>query len=135
MITLHLKGPLGELLDVQVEHENQLVGTLRRYAKMGYSSGTLPRGGLVQDLSAEETFPWGIIGARAYVMKDKTHAVQYQGRHYRRRETLNQNVLTVSYSRGANRHDDPLIIVTAGALRYVDLIRFVGRVRTQEQAA
>ena len=28
-----------------------------------------------------------------------------------------------------------LVIVTAGALRYVDLIRFVGRVRQQERAA
>lgn len=134
MITLHLKGPLGEKIDVETE-DDQLVQELQRYAKQGYSSGTLPPGGLVQNLSAEESFPWGVIGARAYELKDKTPAVQYQGRHYRRRELLDGGVLTVSYSRGANRHDDPLVIVTAGALRYVDLIRFVGRVRQQERAA
>lgn len=134
MIKLHLKGPLGEKIDVEVE-DDQLLATLQRYAKMGYSSGTLPPGGLVQALTAEETFPWAVIGARPYELKDKTPAVQYQGRHYRRRESLDGNLLSVSYSRGANRHDDPLVIVTAGALRLVDLIRFVGRVRQQEQAA
>ena len=135
MITLHLKGSLGEKLNVAVEQEDQLVSTLQRYAKMGYSSGSLPTGGLVQALTAEETFPWGVIGARPYELKDKTLAVQYQGRHYRRRETQEDDVLSVAYSRGANRFDDPLAIVMDGVIRRVDLIRFVGRVRQQKKAA
>jgi len=135
VITLHLRGPLGERLDVEIEDETQLVATLQRYASKGYSSGTLPPGGLVQALTAEENFPWGLIGARAYLLGDRTPAVQYQGRHYRRRESREGDVVTVAYSRGANRHDDPLVIVAIGALRYVDLLRFVGRVQQQHRAA
>jgi len=137
MITIHLQGPLGEQLDVTVAHPDQILPTLRQYARRGYSSGTLPTGGLAQRLDAEHDFPWDVIGARAYVLPDGTPAVHYRGRTYRRREQQHGDLHVVAYSRGANRHDDPLAVTLDGPIKRVDLVRFVGRimVRTAGRAA
>ena len=86
MPILHLTGPLGTSISVDVAEERELLSVLRRYGRQGWTSGDIPAGGLSLPLAMADTFDWALIGARAYTSPDGEQAVIYKGQSYKRRE-------------------------------------------------
>lgn len=139
MPTLHLTGPLGTSLSVEVADERELLGVLRRYGKNGWTSGELPPGGLVLPLVMADNFDWALIGARPYTNADGESSVLYRGQSYKRRELDEVDTKKlklpriVKYSRGA-RPTDPLHLKEGeeGGVQYVTLMTFRGNGRAIE---
>lgn len=139
MPTLHLTGPLGTSLSVEVADERELLGVLRRYGKNGWTSGELPPGGLVLPLAMADSFDWALIGARPYTNADGESSVLYRGQSYKRRELDEVDTKKlklpriVKYSRGA-RPTDPLHLKEGeeGGVQYVTLMTFRGNGRPIE---
>ena len=113
MPTLHLTGPLGTSISVEVPDERELLGVLRRYGRQGWTSGEIPAGGLSLPLAMADNFDWTLIGARPYTSPDGEQAVIYKGQSYKRRELDEVDTKKiklpriVKYSRGA-RPTDPV---------------------------
>ena len=139
MPTLHLSGPLGTSLSVEVEDERDLLNVLRRYGRQGWTSGELPAGGLSLPLAMADNFDWALIGARPYTNNDGEACVLYKGQSYKRRELEEVDTKKlklpklVKYSRGA-RPTDPLHLKEGeeGGVQYVTLISFRGAGRVIE---
>ena len=139
MPTLHLSGPLGTSLSVEVEDERDLLNVLRRYGRQGWTSGELPAGGLSLPLAMADNFDWALIGARPYTNSDGEACVLYKGQSYKRRELDEVDTKKlklpriVKYSRGA-RPTDPLHLKEGeeGGVQYVTLISFRGAGRVIE---
>ena len=139
MPTLHLSGPLGTSLSVEVEDERELLNVLRRYGRQGWTSGELPAGGLSLPLAMADHFDWALIGARPYTNAEGEACVLYRGQSYKRRELDEVDTKKlklpriVKYSRGA-RPTDPLHLKEGeeGGVQYVTLISFRGAGRVIE---
>jgi DdrB-like protein len=139
MPTLHLTGPLGTSISVEVPEERELLGVLRRYGRQGWTSGEIPAGGLSLPLAMADNFDWALIGARAYTSPDGEQAVIYKGQSYKRRELDEVDTKKiklpriVKYSRGA-RPTDPLHLKEGeeGGVQYITLISFRGAGRVIE---
>ncbi|MFC4455054.1 single-stranded DNA-binding protein [Deinococcus sonorensis] len=139
MPTLHLTGPLGTSLSVEVPDERDMLTVLRRYGKSGWTSGEIPPGGLQLPLSMADLFDWTLIGARAYTTSDGEQAVMYRGQSYKRRELDEVDTKKlklpkiVKYSRGARPTDPPhLKEGEEGGVQYVTLISFRGGGRVMD---
>ncbi|GGR12409.1 single-stranded DNA-binding protein [Deinococcus ruber] len=139
MPTLHLSGPLGTSLSVEVEDERDLLNVLRRYGRQGWTSGELPAGGLSLPLAMADNFDWALIGARPYTNGDGEACVLYKGQSYKRRELDEVDTKKlklpriVKYSRGARPTDPPhLKEGEEGGVQYVTLISFRGAGRVIE---
>ncbi|WP_425146178.1 single-stranded DNA-binding protein [Deinococcus sp.] len=139
MPTLHLSGPLGTSLSVEVVDERDLLTVLRRYGRQGWTSGELPAGGLSLPLSMADSFDWSLIGARPYTNNDGEACVLYRGQSYKRRELDEVDTKKlklpklVKYSRGARPTDPPhLKEGEEGGVQYVTLISFRGAGRVIE---
>lgn len=139
-IQLHLVGPLGTSISVTINDEKELLPTLRKYGRSGWSSGEMPAGGITLPLSMADTFDWSLIGARPYTNADGEQAVMYRGQSYKRRELEEVNTKKMSlpkivkYSRGA-RPTDPAHLKEGeeGGVQYVTLITFRGVGKALEQ--
>lgn len=139
MPTLHLNGPLGTSISVEVPEERDLLSVLRRYGRQGWTSGEIPAGGLSLPLAMADSFDWSLIGARAYTSADGEQAVIYKGQSYKRRELDEVDTKKiklpriVKYSRGA-RPTDPTHLKEGeeGGVQYVTLISFRGGGRVIE---
>lgn len=133
MIQLHLVGPLGTSISVEVKDEHDIFPTLRKYGKSGWSSGDIPAGGLSLPLAMADNFDWNLIGARPYTNAEGEQAVMYRGQSYKRRELDEVDTKKVKlpkivkYSRGARPTDLPhLKEGEDGGVQYVTLITFRG---------
>lgn len=133
MPTLHLTGPLGTSLSVDVADDRDLLSTLRRYGRQGWTSGELPTGGLVLPLAMADLFDWSLIGAREWTTPEGEHVVIYKGVSYKRRELDEVDTKKlklpklVKYSRGARPTDPPhLKEGEEGGVQYVTLVSFRG---------
>lgn len=133
MPQLHLTGPLGTSISVDVQDERDILTTLRKYGKSGWTSGDLPAGGLVLPLAMADLFDWTLIGARPYVNNDGEACVLYKGQTYKRRELEEVDTKKlklpkiVKYSRGARPTDLPhLKEGEDGGVQYITLITFRG---------
>lgn len=138
-IQLHLTGPLGTAISVEVHDEKEIMPTLRKYGKSGWSSGDIPAGGISLPLAMADSFDWALIGARPYVNAEGEQAVMYKGQSYKRRELEEVNTKKVSlpkivkYSRGARPTDLPHIKEgEEGGVQYVTLITFRGNGKVLE---
>ena len=138
MPRLHLTGPLGTKLTIDVE-EQDLLDVLRRYGRQGWTSGELPAGGLSLPYAMADAFDWSLIGARAYITPDGESAVMYRGQSFKKRdlpavETKKMSLpAMIKYSRGARPTDPPhLKEGEEGAVQYVTLISFRGAGRVIE---
>lgn len=136
MPNLHLTGPLGTQLTVEVQDDKDVLTILRRYGKNGWTSGELPPGGLVLPLAMADIFDWSLIGARPYVNNDGESCVLYKGQSFKRRELEEVDTKKiklpkiVKYSRGARPTDLPhLKEGEEGGVQYVTLITFRGNGR------
>ncbi|ADV68403.1 single-stranded DNA-binding protein [Deinococcus maricopensis] len=133
MPTLHLTGPLGTSISVDVQDDRDILNTLRKYGKGGWTSGDIPAGGLSLPLAMADNFDWTLIGARPYTNADGEQAVMYKGQSYKRRELDEVDTKKlklpkiVKYSRGARPTDPPhLKEGEEGGVQYVTLISFRG---------
>ena len=139
MPILHLTGPLGTSISVDVAEERELLSVLRRYGRQGWTSGDIPAGGLSLPLAMADTFDWALIGARAYTSEGGEQAVIHKGQSYKRRELDEVDTKKiklpriVKYSRGA-RPTDLLNLKEGeeGGVQYVTLISFRGGGRVIE---
>ncbi|WP_045234277.1 single-stranded DNA-binding protein [Deinococcus pimensis] len=140
MPQIHLTGPLGTSLTVEVQDERDIIATLRKYGKSGWTSGEIPPGGLVLPLAMADLFDWTLIGARPFTTDDGEQCVFYRGQTYKRRELDEVDTKKlklpkiVKYSRGA-RPTDPTHLKEGeeGSVQYVTLITFRGGGRVIEQ--
>lgn len=139
MPQVHLTGPLGTSISVDIQDERDLLATLRRWGKSGWSSGEIPAGGLVLPLAMADSFDWTLIGARPYTNAEGEAAVMYRGQSYKRRELDEVDTKKlklpkiVKYSRGARPTDPPhLKEGEEGGVQYVTLITFRGNGRVLE---
>jgi hypothetical protein len=138
-LSLNLVGMLGTSLTVHLENEQQVLPTLRQYGLQGWTSGSIPAGGLVLPLAMADTFDWALIGARAYTSPDGEQAVMYRGQSYKRRELDEVDTKKVKlprivkFSRGA-RPTDPAHLKEGdeSGVQYVSLISFRGNGRVIE---
>jgi len=139
MPTLHLTGPLGTSISVDVPEDRDLLSVLRRYGRQGWTSGEIPAGGISLPLAMADTFDWSLIGARPYTTPDGEQAVIHKGQSYKRRELDEVDTKKiklpriVKYSRGA-RPTDPAHLKEGeeGGVQYVTLISFRGGGRVIE---
>jgi hypothetical protein len=139
MPTLHLQGPLGTEISIEVE-DKELLNALRKYGKQGWTSGELPAGGIVLPYSMADTFDFSLIGGHEWTSPDGEDGVIHKGQFYKRREL--EGVETkkmkmppvVKYSRGA-RPTDPAHLKEGeeGGVQYVTLMVFRGNGRALEQ--
>ncbi len=132
-IQLHLVGPLGTSISIEVQEEREIFPALRKYGKSGWSSGDLPAGGVSLPLAMADIFDWSLIGARPYTNADGEQAVMYRGQSYKRRELDEVDTKKlklpkiVKYSRGARPTDLPhLKEGEDGGVQYITLITFRG---------
>lgn len=123
-------------MSVEVEEEREIIATLRKYGRGGWTSGEIPAGGLVLPLAMADTFDWTLIGARAYTNAEGDHSVIYKGQNYKRRELDEVDTKKiklpkiVKYSRGA-RPTDPMHLKEGedSGVQYVTLVSFRGNGR------
>lgn len=133
MATLHLVGPLGTKLSVEVASEREVIPTLRTYGEKGWTSGELPPGGLSLPYAMADVFDFSLIGGHPYTNRDGEACVMYRGQSYKRRELDEVDTkkmrmpACVKYSRGARPTDLPhLKEGEDGGVQYVTLISFRG---------
>lgn len=113
MPTLHLTGPLGTKLSVEVASEKEVIATLRKYGRQGWSSGELPAGGLSLPFAMADVFDFSLIGGHPYTNNDGEACVMYRGQSYKRRDLEEVDTkkmhlpACVKYSRGARPTDPP----------------------------
>lgn len=134
MPTIHLKGPLGTEISVPDIDANEVLNTLRKYGKQGWTSGELPAGGFTMPLSMADDFDWSLLGARPWTNPEGEETVIYRGQAYKKRvlEAVDTKKLklppVVKYSRGARPTDPPhLKEGEEGGVQYVTLISFRGQ--------
>lgn len=138
-ITLHLTGPLGTSITVNLANESEVLPTLRRFGKQGWTSGEIPAGGLVLPLAMADTFDWSLIGARPYLNNEGEQCVMYRGQSYKRRDLDEVDTKKIrlpritKFSRGA-RPTDPAHLKEGdeSGVQYVTLLRFAGGGRVIE---
>jgi ssDNA-binding DdrB-like protein len=149
MAMIRFFSDLGTEVFVPVEGKTaqhlrySVLRTLRDYGRMGWRSGTVPRGGYRFPLANEPDFDWHLIGARrgsCTIDGEERQGVWYAGQFYTRRQ-LEPNVrmklaAAVKYSRGA-KNTDPAEIVEDGdgSFKYVTLAVFRGDGRRREEYA
>lgn len=107
----------------------------RTLGRAGWTSITLPPGGLLLPLDIEPDFDWSLIGARKATFGDDTR-VLWRGNWYTRRELEerppskklpNGMPRAIRYSRGARTTDDDDTIETSeGGIRMITLATFRG---------
>lgn len=138
MIELHMKGPLGEELSIELESGKDLYPTLAKWGARGFTSGETPAGGHQLPLENEHDFNWALIGARPFTTKEGEQCVAHRGHVYKRREleAVDSRKLTlpaaVKYSRGAKFSDPPHLREKAdGEIEYVTLAVFRGGRRNE----
>ena len=137
MLEIHFIGPLGTSMSVSVQDEKEILPTLRRFGKGGWTSGDIPAGGLSLPLAMADAFDWSLIGARPYINSEGEQCVMHRGQSYKRRELDEVETKKmrlpkiVKYSRGA-RPTDPLHLKEGeeGGVQYVTLITFRGNGKT-----
>jgi hypothetical protein len=107
----------------------------RTLGRAGWSSITLPPGGLYLPLELEPHFDWSLLGARKATFGDEVR-VLFQGFWYTRRE-LEERAPSrklphgmpraVRYSRGARPSEDDTVAENSeGGIRMVSLVTFKG---------
>lgn len=138
MTELHLTGPLGEQLTVQIEQPKDLYPTLTKWGSRGFYSGTIPAGGLILPLDNEPDFNWALLGAHTFTSKDGEFCVACRGHVYKRREfdAVDSRKMSlpraVKYSRGAKPTDpEHLREKSDGEIEYVTLVSFRGGKRNE----
>ncbi|GGR16385.1 single-stranded DNA-binding protein [Deinococcus ruber] len=138
-ITLHFTGPLGTSITVDLTNESEVIPTLRRLGKQGWTSGNIPAGGLVLPLAMADNFDWSLIGAHPYTNSDGESCVMYRGHSYKRRDLDEVDTKKLrlpritKFSRGA-KPTDPAHLKEGedGGVQYVTLISFKGAGRVIE---
>ncbi len=107
----------------------------RTLGRVGWTSVTIPPGGLYLPLDLEPHFDWHLIGARKATFGNDIR-VLWRGQWYTRRE-LDERAPTkklphgmpraIRYSRGARANDDDTNVETSeGGIRMVPLVTFKG---------
>ncbi len=130
-IQVHFTTRLGSAITVSLEHEGELMETLRRYGRLGWTSGEIPAGGLLLPYSLADTFDWSLIGAREGEIEGE-RGVWYKGHFYKRRELAARQdkkmklADCVKYSRGAKPTDPAHLREPSGEQEYVTLVVFRG---------
>lgn len=133
--TITFTTDIGANVQVQTTI-SEVHGVQRTMGRAGWTSVTIPPGGLQLPYDLEEDFDWSLIGARKVVFDDGDVRVNYRGEWYTRRE-LGEVAPTrklprgmpaaVKYSRGAKAYDDPAMVETAeGEIHMVPLAIFRG---------
>lgn len=133
MLHIDFTTDLGAKVTVDVPDTNHLLETLRKYGKLGWTSGTVPPGGLQFPLEAEPDFDWSLIGARKWTNPEGEELIIHRGLAYRRREleAVDSRKMklpaAVKYSRGAKKTDPEHLREQAdGGFEYVTLAIFRG---------
>lgn len=134
---LHLTGPLGEQVTVELESAKDLYPTLGKWGRLGFYSGETPTGGFLLPLENEIDFNWALIGGRTFTGQEGEQCVWCRGHVYKRREFEAQNTgkkmpAAIKYSRGAKPTDPPhLKEGDEGGVQYITLINFRGGKRNE----
>jgi hypothetical protein len=149
MAMIRFFSDLGTEIFVTVEGKTaqqlrfSVLRALRDYGRMGWRSGTVPRGGFRFPLANELDFDWHLIGARrgtSTIDGEERQGVWYAGQFYTRR-VLEPNArmklaAAVKYSRGATHTDPPEIVEDGdGSFKYVTLAVFRGDGRRRDEYA
>lgn len=131
-VTIQLTDPLGIEFTVTVPEE-KLYDAMRHYGAKGYTSGTIPPGGLRLPMANEEDFDWRLIGARQFRYDENGEeviAVYHRGNVYKRRELPANPKFNlrriIKYSRGARATDEEKYREGDGETQYVTLVVFAG---------
>lgn len=137
-VQLHMKGPLGEEVTINLDSGKDLYPTLSKWGARGFYSGAVPAGGYQLPFENEHDFNWALIGGRTFTNGDGEVCVFCQGHVYKRREfeAVDSRKLTmpaaVKYSRGAKPADPPHIREKGdGDIEYVSLAVFRGGRRNE----
>lgn len=133
-MSIHFLTDLGVQVSVDVAGADQVVDTLRRYGRMGWTSGEVPPGGYLLPLENFATFDWSLIGARKYQDRENGEdrvyhrTGSYKVRHLAAVDTKKLTLPeAVKISRGA-RPTDPehLKEIGDGDIPYMTLAIFRG---------
>jgi DdrB-like protein len=130
-IQVHFTTRLGSAVTVNLTSENELLETLRRYGKLGWTSGEIPAGGLLLPYSLADRFDWSLIGAREGEIEGE-RGVWFKGQFFKRRELAARQdkkmklADCVKYSRGAKPTDPAHLREPSGEQEYVTLVVFRG---------
>ena len=128
---VHFTTRLGSAISIALESDDQLLETLRRYGRQGWTSGEIPAGGLLLPYSLAERFDWSLIGAREAEIEGE-RGVWFKGHFYKRRELAARQdkkmklADCVKYSRGAKPTDPAHLREPSGEQEYVTLAVFRG---------
>jgi DdrB-like protein len=130
-IQVHFTTRLGSAVTISIDSETALLETLRRYGKLGWTSGEIPAGGLLLPYSLADRFDWNLIGAREGEIEGE-RGVWFKGQFYKRRELAARQdkkmklADCVKYSRGAKPTDPAHLREPSGEQEYVTLVVFRG---------
>ena len=130
-LEVHFTTRLGQAISIALDSDDQLLETLRKYGRQGWTSGEIPSGGLLLPYSLSETFDWTLIGAREAEIEGE-RGVWFKGHFYKRRELAARQdkkmklADCVKYSRGAKPTDPAHLREPSGEQEYVTLAIFRG---------
>lgn len=138
--TIELTNQLGMRINANVESIDDAYQLMRALGRSGWTSGEIPRGGLILPYEMADTFDWNLIGAREIQLDDvedgqtvKRKAVVHRGLVYKRRDCPSRKIRgktmpdMVKYSRGAKDFDSSDVKENEDdTVQYVTLVTFRG---------
>lgn len=141
MLHIEFTTDLGAKVIVDIPSADQLLDVQRKYGRLGWTSGEVPKGGYQFPFENETDFDWALIGARPWTSPDGEEMVWHRGHAYRRREleAVESRKMklpaAIKYSRGAKPTDpEHLREKSDGDIEYVTLAIFRGGKRQERYA-
>lgn len=138
---VEFRSDLGAKVLVDVLDERALEDTLRRYGRLGWTSGEVPPGGYQLPYDNFTDFDWSLIGARKWTSPEGDVLIIHRGQAYKIREleAVDSRRMrlpaAVKISRGAKSTDAASIREKAdGEFEYVTLAIFRGGKRQERYA-
>lgn len=138
---IEFRSDLGAKVLVDVPDERALEDTLRRYGRLGWTSGEVPPGGYQFPYDNFSDFDWSLIGARRWTNPEGDVLIIHRGQAYKIREleAVDSRKMklpaAVKISRGAKSTDQEHVREKAdGEFEYVTLAIFRGGKRQERYA-
>ena len=134
--TVELTNQVGMKITIKIKSLDQAYSLMRTYGANGWTSGSIPDGGIVLPYEMNKNFDWRLIGGSEWTNPEGEVGVIYKGNFYKRREldavdTKKMKMgAAVKYSRGAKPSDSPhLKEGEEGSVQYITLALFRGKGR------